>query len=178
MDKKVVGTVVAVLVVVIGGYFAWGMSKDSNTEVNQDENGSSIEDINTRAEDGKKMSFGNFLKQGGAYTCTVSQYVGDVESKGTVYINGGNVRGEFSTSVSGVNMQNYFLVKDGYSYSWSSMMPSKGYKVAVNDSTGGSASAQYSWNSDAIGDYNCEAWNVDNSKFSLPSGTVFTEIKQ
>lgn len=170
--------VVAILVV---GYFTYTSmsgvggrdSKLIGPPVNQDEvNGNT----NTT---GKKMSFDSFLRQGGAYLCTVNQSVEGVESKGTVYVDGARTRGEFKTSVQGMSIDNIFVVKDGFSYSWSSMMPGKGYKVAVSGTggSGGTTSGQYSFNAEQIGDYNCEAWSVDSSKFALPSGVVFTEIK-
>jgi hypothetical protein len=99
-----------------------------------------------------------------------------------VYISKGNISGDFKTSVSGMNMETFFIVKDGYSYTWSSMMPNIGYKVAVNQNssvnTGASASGSYSFNAEQIGDYDCKPWTPSDSKFSIPSSIKFTEIKK
>jgi hypothetical protein len=186
MSNKVIAIVVGVVVVLGGAYYAMkgGSAGDANSiavgEQNpamQNGNSSGVESTNPS---GKKMSFDAFIKQGGSYMCTVNQNVEGIESKGTVYVNGGNVRGDFKTSVSGMNIDTMFLTKDGYSYSWSSMMPGKGYKAKVTASGGGTGagtSGQYSFNAEQIGDYNCEVWAVDSSKFAMPSGVVFTEIK-
>ncbi len=129
---------------------------------------------------GKKMAFSEFIKQGGAYKCTVNQYVQDMEMKGTVYINGDMVRGEYAMQVQGMNVDSNMVVRDGYTYSWSSMMPT-GYKSKIvapeettNPDTG--TSGTYSWNAEQIGDYNCESWSPDEAIFALPAGMTFTEM--
>lgn len=182
MNKQIVAVVVA-LVVLVGGYFLFnkmggrdGESMETPTTENEQNNVGTNTDTT-----GKKMSFDSFLRQGGAYVCTVNQSVQGMNSQGTVYVDGSNVRGEFNSSIQGMSVKSEFLVKDGYSYSWSNMMANKGFKIAVND--GGSASntgtsGSYSFNAEQIGDYNCEPWSVDNSKFALPSGVIFTEVNQ
>lgn len=150
----------------------------------KEETASSTEE--TKVPAGKKMSFDAFMKQGGSYVCTVNQDVGGMTSKGTVYINGTsgqNIRGEFTTSVQGMNIGTSLIVRDGFTYTWSSMMPTTGYKVAVSKSDVGAnvnqgASGSYSWNAEQIGDYDCKPWTVDATKFDLPKTVKFTEVKQ
>lgn len=131
---------------------------------------------------GKKMAFSEFIKQGGAYKCTVSQSVENMDSKGTVYIAGDLVRGEFAATVSGISMSTSFIVKEGYSYTWTSAAPTMGFKVKVQSKTdtekNAGASGSYSWNAEQIGDYNCESWVKDDSKFVLPATVTFTAIGQ
>ncbi len=181
MSNKVIAVVVGVVVVLGGAYYAM---RGTSTEV-PNTNSIAVGEPNpsTPSENtsGKKMSFDAFLKQGGSYVCTVNQSVEGIDSKGTVYVNAGNVRGDFSTTVSGMNISTMFLVKDGFSYTWSNMMQGKGYKVPVNASGSGNTSAgtsgQYSWNAEQIGDYDCKPWSADASKFAMPSSVVFTEVK-
>lgn len=180
MNNKVIAIVVGVVVVLGGVYFAMKGDSGSVSDTNSIAVGEQNPATPTENTSGKKMAFSEFMKNGGSYKCTVDQNVQGMTSKGTVYINGSNIRGEFNTSAQGMNVDSNFIMKDGYSYSWSSMMAGQGFKVAVNQNTTGSGagtSGQYSFNSEQIGDYNCEAWNSDSSKFALPGGVVFTEVK-
>ncbi|HRH26730.1 MAG TPA: hypothetical protein PLZ99_01050 [Parcubacteria group bacterium] len=184
MNNKIIAGVLGVVVVIGGAFFFMGNNESASTGENP-QNSIAVGEPNpstpTEENSGKKMSFDAFLKQGGSYVCTVNQSVEGIDSKGTVYIDKGNIRGDFNTSVAGMNVDTYFIVKDKYTYTWSSMMPGKGFKAPV--STGGSGdtstgtSGQYSFNAEQIGDYDCKAWSVDASKFTLPSGVTFTEVK-
>lgn len=132
---------------------------------------------------GKKMAFSEFLKQDkGAYQCTVNQYI-DAEmtqtTEGTIYINNGNISGTFEINAGGMNIISSMIVRDGFSYTWSNMSP-VGYKVAIVESadtnTNQQMSGSYAWNAQQIGDYNCEVWDVDMTKFDLPKAITFQEI--
>ncbi len=174
-SKSIVGVIVA-FVVIGGGYYFYSQSSMSSDEMMEGDEMSSGTDSQM---EGKKMAFESFIKQGGSYVCTVHQNVEGTESEGTVYISGGNIRGEFNSTVQGMAMSTSLIVKDGYSYTWTSMMPSMGFKAPVDQGAGGDTSAgtsgSYSWNAQQIGDYNCEVWPADASKFALPSGVTFTE---
>ncbi|MEJ0001841.1 MAG: hypothetical protein WDN09_01495 [bacterium] len=78
------------------------------------------------ATSGKKVAFSQFVKQGGSYKCEVKQYLSDMDNTGTVYISGGNIAGEYNTVAEGRTIDTSFVMKDGYSYTWSSMMPNMG----------------------------------------------------
>lgn len=171
--------------VVIGGYVVINNSKsevtenDSNLAGGTELEGSS--EANSMDAAGKKMAFSQFVKQGGSYKCEVKQYLSDFENSGTVYLNGGNMRGEFSTVAEGRTMDTSFIFKDEYMYSWSSSLPNMGFKMKVNPmmtntNTEAETSGTYSWNADQIGDYNCEVWTVDPSKFALPAGVNFQAV--
>ncbi len=126
----------------------------------------------------KKMAFSEFVKQGGSYKCEVKQAMSDFENAGTVYISEGKIRGEFSTVAEGTPINIYFLLRDGYSYNWSSMTLNAGTKMAipVDDETTVNAEV-YSWNASQIGDYDCEVWVADESKFTVPTNISFTLIE-
>ncbi|MBI5139742.1 hypothetical protein HZA26_03995 [Candidatus Nomurabacteria bacterium] len=137
-------------------------------------------DENTETRDeatSKKMAFTEFLKQGGSYKCEVNQYVDSVETKGTTYISGGMIRGEYNTKVQGVDMASTMIIRDGYTYSWTSMLPNSGFKIKneVSSDAGGSMSGVYGYG-EQIGDYNCEVWAADPSKFAIPKNVSFQEI--
>ncbi len=173
MSKTLI-SVVVVAVVVVGGYYLFLRADHVEEELtvtptNEQETESTV----------KKMAFSEFVKQGGAYKCDVKQAMSDFENSGTVYISGGNTRGEYTTIAEGRTMKTSFILKDGYSYSWGDMMQGMGFKVKATSDMGMdglAASDTYSWNANQIGDYTCEAWTVDSSKFDLPSGVTFRAV--
>lgn len=171
--QKIIMWVVIVGVLAVGGYFALNPK-------NADEGAVVPEETTETMTEEKKMAFGEFVKGGGAYKCTVAQHVGDVTSNGTVYINDQMLRGEFNSAVNGLNVDSNMIVRDGYTYTWSSMTPNMGFKIKVAENTAGdvgaSASASYAWNSETIGDYDCEPWSIDASLFTVPANITFQEM--
>ena len=183
MNKKL-GIVIAVIVILALGYFAYTkMDKGATNDAAQNtatESGNSSEVENTNPEAGKKMAFDVFVKQGGSYVCTVHQSVNNVDSVGTVYVSNGQMRGDFDVSTQGTKMTSSMIMKDGFMYSWSSSAPTMGFKMAINNetaaaSTGGTDVSAYGYNQ--FGDYDCDAWSGDSSKFNLPASVKFTEMK-
>jgi hypothetical protein len=179
MSKTTIAFLVVGLVLV-GGYFALNFQKEESAELANKETGEAKNEDTVAKPVGKKMAFSQFIKQDkGSYKCEVSQAMSDIESKGTIYMNGGNMRGDFNTVAEGRSMNSSFIMMGGYTYNWSNLAP-MGVKVKV-DANGGNASAEasgtYSWNAEQIGDYNCEPWVVDEGTFELPDGVKFTEIK-
>ena len=170
MSKKLIGLVILVAVVV-GAYFVFGGNKGAENE--------ELGNENEEQTSGKKMAFSEFLKQGGAYKCEVKQSMSDLENSGTMYVSGGNLRGEFSTVAEGKTFLSSFLSRDGYTYTWSSMTPGMGFKIKAEAETsdeGADINGTYAWSADQIGDYNCENWVVDATKFELPKNVTFQEI--
>ncbi|MEY4602345.1 MAG: hypothetical protein RL292_286 [Candidatus Parcubacteria bacterium] len=140
---------------------------------------------NTPAPSGKKITFSELLKQGGSYRCTVNQYVQNIESKGVVFIDKDRIRGDFSTQTQGMNIDSSLVVKDGYTYTWSSALGARGIKIKNSTPYGGAQvkgqntqmTSTYGFNGEQIGDYDCEAWAVDESKFIPPMSITFTELQ-
>lgn len=183
---KTITWVVVLVILVGGGYYALNsdsaLEDDMGMNQNQEE---SIEEQSSQNTEGKKMAFSEFLKQGGSYKCTVDQYItaGDYENitKGTTYVSGGMVRGEYTSKVENLNVESTVLVRDGYTYSWTSMAPNMGFKVKVVEAKGDtstSTSGSYNWNAEQIGDYECVPWTVDMSKFAVPTDITFQELNK
>ena len=159
--------ILVIIVIVVAGYFIF-----SKPESGENQNTDTGKTAN------KKMAFGEFLKQGGSYKCEVNQYVDDIETKGTTYISNGMIRGEYSTKVEGVDMTSITIIRDGYTYSWTSTL-STGFKIKneVDSSTGEDTSYSGTYGYAAqIRYYNCVAWSADQSKFSIPTNIEFQEI--
>ncbi len=172
ISKKTWGIVAGVIVVLVAGYLIFSGGKADENKY--------TEDLEKEEQTAKKMAFSEFVKKGESSKCEVKQYVGDMTSKGTVYIDGERIRGDFSTIIDGKTMTSSFILRDGNSYTWSSALPSMGFIVKVDNGVRGdegeSMSATYNWNAEQIGDYNCEPWVADQSMFALPRGVTFSEV--
>ncbi|MFA7285719.1 MAG: hypothetical protein WC011_02635 [Candidatus Paceibacterota bacterium] len=178
------------IIFVGGGYYALNVSKNNNTntldnevvvDTNQEDDTINTDATTEATPSGKKMAFSQFIATDkGSYECTVNQYVNDIESKGKVYINNGMIKGEFNTKTAGLSIDTSLIVRDGFTYTWSSMLPGVGFKAKVvadtNTNTDTKTTAQYSFNAEQIGDYDCQPWATDESKFILPTSIVFKEV--
>ncbi len=163
----------ALLIIAIAGFVALQPGK-TDTVVN-----TTPEQQETQQPTGKKMAFSQFMKQGGSYKCIVRQYVNDTDTQGTVYLNDGLMRGEYSTAVQGQNIDATIIVRDGFAHTWTSMSPTMGFKskIVEDPETGSTGTAgTYSYNADQIGEYDCQPWTADASLFVLPAGITFKVV--
>ncbi len=173
--KNTIISVVAVAIVVVGGYV---LITKKNTDTTTASDTATVQE-GSAMPNGKKMAFAEFIKKGGSYECSVTQNVQNIASNGHVFIDGERIRGEFTTSVAGQTIDSSMITKDGMAYVWSSMAP-MGMKMPVvknqNDTSAQPMSGSYSFNAEQIGDYDCNEWKVDESKFALPSGITFQDL--
>jgi hypothetical protein len=97
-------------------------------------------------------------------------------------VSGSLIKGEFTTQAQGMSIASYMIARDGYTYTWSSMAPTTGYKVKIpknnQTDTTTQTSGTYSFNGSQIGSYSCSKIAVDMSLFDIPSSVVFSEIAQ
>jgi hypothetical protein len=140
----------------------------STTEASSTQTGTS-----TKQGSSKKIPFTEFMSKGGSYTCDITQNVSTMTSKGTVYMHDALVRLELATSLAGQSMNTTMIARDGYMYSWTDLSPTKGYKTKIVASATEKPTT-YTWNGSQVGDYTCEAWKADDTRFELPKTVTFT----
>jgi hypothetical protein len=141
------------------------------------------EEQNLMETEGKKMSFGEFLKQDkGSYECAVMQYIDEEmtqTTEGKVFLDAGRIRGDFSTNIAGMAIETSLIAKDGFVYTWTNMSPI-GFKAVKDDenqsNTKTETSGSYGWDTSMIGDYDCQPWVSDASVFELPNEVTFQEM--
>lgn len=155
---------ILVFVVFGGGYLIF--NEKQNQENNIIRNQNPIAENNT-----KKVAFSEFIKDGGSYQCNVKDYLSDVESGGTVYIDKDRMSGEFRTIAEGKQMNTSVLVLEGNTYMWSA-----GEDSGVVVSNRGELSSTYVWRPEEVGEYDCSLWEMDESKFTIPQNITFTKI--
>lgn len=178
MTAKIILWIVIIAGVAAGGAALIQHTEKEPTELSQEATGEELQQSS-----GKKMAFSAFLQSDkGSYRCTVDQYLNDMDSDGVVYLEGGKIRGDFTTIAEGKPIATSFVIKDGYQYVWSDAAP-VGMKMAVEAGATGSAAAQaqgvYSWDAEQIGAYDCQPWLTrenHEARFALPSGVSFTDL--
>jgi len=118
------------------------------------------------------QSLRDLLALGRDQTCTFNDASGN---SGSVYMGGAKVRGDFTTMVNSQPQASHMLVDGQTVYVWMDGQ-AQGFKVsfdAVADL--GSSTSNQSVDLDQKVDYQCSDWAVDDSKFSLPSGVIFSD---
>ena len=134
---------------------------------------------------GKKIPFSDFMKKSGSYQCTVNQNLENysMTAQGTVYLDNGKIRGDYTASYNGKSFTGSTIIRDGFAYTWTSMM-NIGWKVPVAQTDGNASSNvkvsgnTYSFNAAQIGDYDCKPWTADASKFTVPTNLTFQVVGQ
>lgn len=154
----------ALVVVLAGGWFLVSSSPGS------------LETSETQGEPQESSAFTGTLadlaSRGGSYRCSVSQESDVASTAGTVLVDGGRVRGDFTSTVvaaGGLSVETHIIIRDDYTYTWTPIAPT-GFRARV--AQGGSAgdaslSGQYADFSQAYS-YECDPWSVDESAFELP----------
>ncbi len=159
-----------------GGYFYYDNKDDIGDSSMDDDSEESMET------DDRKMSFGDFVRQGGSYRCDIEQTTEGATTKGIAYINDGMIKGEYVTQTKGLSMTSYVIVRDGYAYTWTSFVPNMGFKARIveteSTNTPTDDASPSSFNADDVADYDCEMWAADASVFALPTGVKFSEINK
>lgn len=133
-----------------------------------------------------KGTFQELMKQGNQLRCEFSFKNEQGETKGIAYTDGTRMRQEVSMNQKNVKMENFMIVKDEEVYSWNSMQPGQGMKINLKDwedkrtneetvDENQEASIKTS-TMDQSYEYNCEAWDVDESKFEIPSNVKFMDM--
>lgn len=177
-------------VLVVGGalFFIFsGGNKDNLKTKDIEESEGALQEV--QDEQTKEVQLKNFeerttlaklMENGGNHECTFAHKTEMGESTGVVYIADKKIRGDFVSKVSVPGLGDMgniktFMISDGESvYTWSSMS-SEGYKVPASDQDKTSQSdASVPTNQEL--DYKCIAWQVDQSKFSLPTNITFKTL--
>lgn len=170
MSKMWLSSIVAVIVVLGGGYYYW---QGAPGEVTFDPNKPYAISGEVGGGTTNSSSLTELLASNKAQKCTVKQEVAGIESNGTVYVAGGKLRGDF-TSTGGVSGNTHVIVDAGNVYTWIDGL-GMGVKVAASAADAG-ASGQQAVSMNQKLNYVCSNWSVDASVFTRPSGITFSDL--
>ncbi len=117
----------------------------------------------------------SLLTLGKSVKCSFSNKTESNSSEGTVYVSGGKMRADFS-STSGKTTTNGHVIADSqFSYFW--MDQSKqGFKFPITNKETSTGTTQQSFDMNQSVNYSCGDWNADSSVFSLPIGVTFSSF--
>jgi hypothetical protein len=130
--------------------------------------------ILTRPTEGQP-TFTEFFAKGGSYECNIGQSVKNLQTNGTMWFSGKDVRADIDTTLQGRTYDFYFIVKDGYTYSWGSLFQGGMKSKSQNADGSYTNDNNYTWNPKLISTFNCKPWKADASMFILPTDIVFKE---
>lgn len=128
-------------------------------------------------------TFSDLLAQG-TKQCTYEYTDENVVSKGTIYLHQGKMFGETNAAVENDSYTANILLADNQLYSWDPSTK-QGVKMDYNklkelSQALPSASSQSPTNNlpdlEQQYEYDCQNWNVDNSKFNVPSDVNFIDL--
>ena len=162
MNTKVIGAIVAVVVLAgAGWYFTSGKSGSLGSMMNSNE-------------PQQQMSMKELIAMNISQKCDFSEP--QSKTAGTIYIADGKVRGDFTSETEAGSMGGH-MISDGTSVNtWMDGM-SQGFKASFEASgTSGQGDTQQGLDPSRKTDYKCEKWSKDESKFQLPSGITFTDM--
>ena len=187
MNKNMVIILALVALFVLGviGYAMRGISTSDSANKIGIQDTSEITNLQEKTDD---MSLtGNLLdliNKGSDLQCTFSGETDGTKTSGTTYISGKKVRGDYKIEVEGKVMESNLISDNEYMYTWSSEM-AQGMKMKIDefeksddDNTSKDDQAKQEKNMEAFQDdydYNCTKWNVDDSKFNVPTNIEFTD---
>ncbi|KXK10993.1 MAG: hypothetical protein UZ22_OP11002000519 [Microgenomates bacterium OLB23] len=129
-----------------------------------------------------KNTLMNLMSMGKDIECTFEYATeGKAASKGTMYVSGKRVRGQFETMVDGKTTTTQMLQDGAYMYMWGTSMP-EGLKIAIPVITPGSDTPTTNAPSNQYFDANqqmdvaCKPWTADSATFTLPSDVTFRDL--
>lgn len=154
----VVGAV-AVVVVGVGAYMTMDKAP-SSTETNATSTSQS------------EMSLRELAGSQAPQKCTFTSLQ---NTQGTVYVAGGRVRADFSTSLNGTAITGHSIVVDNMSYVWMDGQ-SQGYKNSFEAIAEPGSATDSGLNPDERVTYSCEPWTPDENLLTPPTNITFTSI--
>lgn len=169
--------IVAVVLIIVAGVFL--LSKKPSSSISQEavnqQLTSSGESTATRG------SIKSLLGIGKNETCIVSYPSAEGETKGTVYVSGKKMRGDFTVKdTSGKEIESHMIADEAYNYFWSSAV-AQGTKMKIDETVQATPTPNAQTQGtdlDREVDYKCSSWPVDDSKFVPPANIQFMDISQ
>ncbi len=175
MNKATVYVVIAVIIVLGGGYGAYHAMHMPQSEkpATVNTNVAATEQMTT------KTSLTSLLAEHKSVTCTYNSG----NQKGTMYIANGHMRGDIEMAAT-ATAQAYTMhtINDGqWNYSWGGPLgETQGVKMKMMATTNANVNVpEYEAQtgiSDAAMDYSCTPWTMDATVFTVPANVNFKDV--
>ncbi|HCJ52260.1 MAG: hypothetical protein A2898_03280 [Candidatus Kerfeldbacteria bacterium RIFCSPLOWO2_01_FULL_48_11] len=174
-----VGIIIAIAIIIIGGGF-WYFTQSDTTNTNQASNSTANTTVNTSS----ARSIADIMESGDSMKCTYTFDDPSAPQDWTMYVDGENVRGDYSVqAVNAASWEGHMISDGAYSYQWGQNSgQTYGIKVKLdtvnsnaNVTTGNTNSGAADLDYDQNMNMNCDSWNPDDSMFVPPSDVTFTD---
>jgi len=160
---------IGALLLIGGGYFLYQQSSGAPA-------------TNQAVSGAIKGSLQDLFARGANLQCTFKYDDENNMTDGTVYLSGKKMRGDFALSQSdGKSMQSHVIRDDVYGYTWLEGQK-QGTKIKIEtsekitkDQEGEKDGELFALDNKDV-DYDCKAWNVDNSMLKPPANINFQDI--
>ena len=182
--NKVIWWIVGIIVVVIGIYYFVSNKPDTAADdvvpATEDGQGSftTPSDDQGAPADTSGKSLKDLIALGVSQQCAFSQTVDNSSTSGTVFVGMGKMRGDFVSVASGQTVNAHMIADGQYTYTWIDGI-AMGFKMSLDQTAPASGTGANQTGSPDLNqklDYNCSAWTLDASKFTLPAGVTFTAM--
>ncbi len=114
----------------------------------------------------------SLLTSGETQTCTFTSQK-QANTTGTIYVSGGKMRGDFTSTNQGQTVTGHMIVDSGYSYIWTNLIK-RGMKVAISETQATASANSQGMDVNQAVSYICKPWVADASEFTLPADITFT----
>lgn len=168
MNGKIIGIIIAIVVIAGGAYLF--TQKDKTSEV------ASNTDTTQQAETtgAETASIKSLIDSGKTKQCTFTTVAEGSESKGTIYVADGKMRGDFNVVTKDVAVMSHTIFDGTTSFIWTDNA-GDGIKMKVDPSEiGNSQNQSVDVNKDF--EFDCDSWNADSGKFVPPANVKFNEM--
>jgi hypothetical protein len=125
------------------------------------------------------------MQRNKALKCSFSHQFEQGEMEGVVYAKGDQVRQDARVKQNNQEIETYMIMKGDDVYTWNSAQSGQGMKMntrqvreQAQEQNAGQNQPAATSNIDTEMEYDCSAWNGDESKFELPRDVDFIDITQ
>lgn len=181
MSKRNIIIIAVVAVLVIGGGLFFALSSNNSDKQESSSNKSAGSSSSASQEQTEKNSIKSISSGGKSRECTMSYSGSGGTGTGTIYTDGkGRARMQMNLKTEQNNIgETNQIVKDNKAYSW---FNTNGQTIGMvidlskTSESSNTASTSSGPTPDQSFDMKCKSWNVDESKFTLPSGVNFLDM--
>lgn len=167
MNTKVIGIIVAIVVIAAGvWYFTQNKGESGETK---------NESLSTDAEEQlekENTSIKELMARGRDVVCT---YDSADTGRGTIYASSGRARGDFEVKTDGKTSMGHMISDETTGYFWMEGQTS-GMKMMMNKTDQSSSTSNQGVDPNKNYDFSCDPWRADASVFTPPTNVQFQEF--
>lgn len=171
MNKKILVPVIIIVLILLGGGALVMKNKSAHTQVNPTPAPAAAAPTKATAAQAQG-TLKSLLTSGVAQTCTFTNQK-QATTNGTIFVAGGKMRGDFTSTNQGQTVSGHIILNAGYSYVWTDMTK-QGMKIALTEQQASGSANSQSMDVNQTVSYSCKPWAPDASKFTLPADITFT----